>query len=37
MTKTPGGLGAIREIAAWLLGPTLTDHLSTPTDSTPTK
>lgn len=25
VTKTPGGFGAIREIAAWLLGPTLTD------------
>ncbi|WLQ41105.1 acylneuraminate cytidylyltransferase [Streptomyces laculatispora] len=37
VTTTPGGSGAIREIAAWLLGPTLTDHLSTPTDSTPTK
>lgn len=37
VTTTPGGFGAIREIAAWLLGPTLTDHLSTPTDSTPTK
>ncbi|MEV0782971.1 acylneuraminate cytidylyltransferase [Streptomyces sp. NPDC050423] len=34
VTVTPGGFGAIREIAAWLLGPTLTDHLSTPT---PTK
>ncbi|THA75016.1 acylneuraminate cytidylyltransferase [Streptomyces sp. A0642] len=25
VTTTPGGFGAIREIAAWLLGPTLTD------------
>ncbi|NED79289.1 acylneuraminate cytidylyltransferase [Streptomyces sp. SID11233] len=33
VTTTPGGSGAIREIAAWLLGPTLT---TTPT-STPTK
>lgn len=24
VTRTPGGFGAIREIAAWLLGPTLT-------------
>ncbi|MFD7431105.1 cytidylyltransferase domain-containing protein [Streptomyces sp. NPDC059818] len=37
VTVTPGGFGAIREIAAWLLGPTLTDHLSTPTGSTPTE
>lgn len=29
VTVTPGGFGAIREIAAWLLGPTLTT--STPT------
>ncbi|MFF3173069.1 cytidylyltransferase domain-containing protein [Streptomyces sp. NPDC057900] len=35
VTTTPGGSGAIREIAAWLLGPTLTT--STPTASTPTK
>lgn len=34
VTTTPGGFGAIREIAAWLLGPTLTDHLPAPT---PTK
>lgn len=34
VTTTPGGFGAIREIAAWLLGPTLTSHLPTPTDST---
>ncbi|MFB6779795.1 cytidylyltransferase domain-containing protein [Streptomyces sp. NPDC056352] len=34
VTTTPGGFGAIREIAAWLLGPTLTGHLSTPTNST---
>lgn len=32
VTTTPGGFGAIREIAAWLLGPTLT---TTPTDNTP--
>ncbi|MFD7862615.1 cytidylyltransferase domain-containing protein [Streptomyces sp. NPDC059783] len=25
VTTTPGGFGAVREIAAWLLGPTLTD------------
>lgn len=31
VTTTPGGFGAIREIAAWLLGPTLT----TPTLNTP--
>ncbi|MFE9814862.1 cytidylyltransferase domain-containing protein [Streptomyces sp. NPDC005773] len=31
VTKTPGGFGAIREIAAWLLGPTLT----APSASTP--
>lgn len=31
VTITPGGFGAIREIAAWLLGPTLT----TPTLNTP--
>lgn len=31
VTKTPGGFGAIREIAAWLLGPTLTaPSVSTP-------
>ncbi|WNI29683.1 acylneuraminate cytidylyltransferase [Streptomyces sp. ITFR-6] len=35
VTTAPGGSGAIREIAAWLLGPTLTT--STPTTSTPTK
>ncbi|MFI1472279.1 cytidylyltransferase domain-containing protein [Streptomyces wuyuanensis] len=34
VTTTPGGAGAIREIAAWLLGPTLTTP-STP--STPTQ
>ncbi|MFE7711096.1 cytidylyltransferase domain-containing protein [Streptomyces sp. NPDC057486] len=34
VTTTPGGFGAIREIAAWLLGPTLTGHLSTPTNPT---
>ncbi|MFI6058381.1 cytidylyltransferase domain-containing protein [Streptomyces sp. NPDC051286] len=34
VTTTPGGFGAIREIAAWLLGPTLTSHLSTPTNPT---
>ncbi|MEV0573890.1 acylneuraminate cytidylyltransferase [Streptomyces sp. RTGN2] len=33
VTKTPGGFGAVREIAAWLLGPTLT----TPTLTTPAK
>ncbi|MFG3306484.1 cytidylyltransferase domain-containing protein [Streptomyces wuyuanensis] len=33
VTTTPGGAGAIREIAAWLLGSTL----STPTPSTPTQ
>ncbi|MEU2667410.1 acylneuraminate cytidylyltransferase [Streptomyces sp. NPDC007164] len=31
VTTTPGGFGAIREIAAWLLGPTLT----TPTAQSP--
>lgn len=31
VTTNPGGSGAIREIAAWLLGPTLTDA-SAPTD-----
>lgn len=31
VTTTPGGFGAIREIAAWLLGPTLTT--TTPTRS----
>ncbi|WP_326671984.1 acylneuraminate cytidylyltransferase [Streptomyces sp. NBC_01257] len=31
VTKTPGGFGAVREIAAWLLGPTLiTSTLTTP-------
>ncbi|MFF3288071.1 cytidylyltransferase domain-containing protein [Streptomyces sp. NPDC003023] len=30
VTATPGGEGAIREIAAWLLGPTLTPLESTP-------
>lgn len=34
VTTTPGGFGAIREIAAWLLGPTLTNHQSTPTNNT---
>ncbi|QNE75419.1 HAD hydrolase family protein [Streptomyces finlayi] len=34
VTTSPGGFGAIREIAAWLLGPTLT---STSPVSTPTK
>ncbi|WP_069171044.1 acylneuraminate cytidylyltransferase [Streptomyces griseus] len=34
VTTTPGGFGAIREIAAWLLGPTLTTE--TPV-TTPTK
>ncbi|MER5893611.1 acylneuraminate cytidylyltransferase [Streptomyces sp. NPDC001876] len=36
VTTTPGGFGAIREIAAWLLGPTLTTS-SAPADTTPTK
>ncbi|MFD3657482.1 cytidylyltransferase domain-containing protein [Streptomyces sp. NPDC058620] len=36
VTTTPGGYGAIREIAAWLLGPTLTTPSTTPV-STPTK
>ncbi|CAM5679954.1 acylneuraminate cytidylyltransferase [Streptomyces californicus] len=31
VTTTPGGYGAIREIAAWLLGPTLTIPSTTPT------
>lgn len=35
VTTNPGGSGAIREIAAWLLGPTLT--LSTETTHTPTR
>lgn len=35
VTTSPGGSGAIREIAAWLLGPTLT--LSTETPGTPTE
>ncbi|MGW3933103.1 HAD hydrolase family protein [Streptomyces microflavus] len=35
VTTTPGGYGAIREIAAWLLGPTLTTSPSVPT--VPTK
>ncbi|MGW3691833.1 cytidylyltransferase domain-containing protein [Streptomyces sp. NPDC005125] len=34
VTTTPGGFGAIREIAAWLLGPSLTNHQSTPTNNT---
>ncbi|MFE7787644.1 cytidylyltransferase domain-containing protein [Streptomyces sp. NPDC057460] len=34
VTTTPGGFGAIREIAAWLLGPSLTNHRSTPTNNT---
>ncbi|WP_406093364.1 cytidylyltransferase domain-containing protein [Streptomyces sp. NBC_01013] len=29
VTNTPGGFGAVREIAAWLLGPTLTDPTPT--------
>ncbi|MFC9247255.1 cytidylyltransferase domain-containing protein [Streptomyces sp. NPDC057136] len=38
VTTTPGGFGAIREIAAWLLGPTLTTTpVSTTPVSTPTK
>ncbi|MEU2154904.1 acylneuraminate cytidylyltransferase [Streptomyces sp. NPDC019396] len=35
VTTTPGGAGAIREIAAWLLGPGLTDTSSPDTPSTP--
>ncbi|MFC8231223.1 cytidylyltransferase domain-containing protein [Streptomyces sp. NPDC057287] len=35
VTTNPGGSGAIREIAAWLLGPALT--LSTETPDTPTR
>ncbi|MFI2778315.1 cytidylyltransferase domain-containing protein [Streptomyces sp. ALB3] len=35
VTTRPGGSGAIREIAAWLLGPTLA--LSTETPDTPTR
>ncbi|MYY04105.1 MULTISPECIES: acylneuraminate cytidylyltransferase [unclassified Streptomyces] len=31
VTTTPGGFGAVREIAAWLLGPTLT-NASAPTE-----
>lgn len=31
VTTTPGGYGAIREIAAWLLGPTLTTTTTNPT------
>ncbi|MEU5719169.1 acylneuraminate cytidylyltransferase [Streptomyces sp. NPDC020403] len=31
VTTTPGGFGAIREIAAWLLGPTLTTETPAPT------
>ncbi|MFF9070756.1 cytidylyltransferase domain-containing protein [Streptomyces sp. NPDC014735] len=30
VTTTPGGSGAIREIAAWLLGPTLTNPTESP-------
>ncbi|MFI6863163.1 cytidylyltransferase domain-containing protein [Streptomyces sp. NPDC050421] len=30
VTTTPGGFGAIREIAAWLLGPTLTSNTPLP-------
>ncbi|MEU8673802.1 N-acylneuraminate cytidylyltransferase [Streptomyces sp. NPDC048560] len=37
VTTNPGGFGAIREIAAWLLGPTLTTPVSTTPVSTPTK
>ncbi|MFJ6145633.1 cytidylyltransferase domain-containing protein [Streptomyces anulatus] len=36
VTTTPGGYGAIREIAAWLLGPTLTTT-DTPDLTVPTK
>jgi YrbI family 3-deoxy-D-manno-octulosonate 8-phosphate phosphatase len=36
VTTTPGGFGAIREIAAWLLGPTLTTETPN-TPNTPTK
>ncbi|MFE4694429.1 cytidylyltransferase domain-containing protein [Streptomyces sp. NPDC056749] len=35
VTTNPGGSGAIREIAAWLLGPTLTPSTEVP--ATPTK
>ncbi|MET7958709.1 HAD hydrolase family protein, partial [Streptomyces sp. NPDC005317] len=35
VTTNPGGSGAIREIAAWLLGPTLTVPTDVP--ATPTK
>lgn len=34
VTTNPGGFGAIREIAAWLLGPTLTTPVSTSPVST---
>ncbi|MFJ7325557.1 cytidylyltransferase domain-containing protein [Streptomyces cyaneofuscatus] len=42
VTTTPGGYGAIREIAAWLLGPTLTTDptltkTTTPAPTVPTK
>ncbi|MCX4818912.1 acylneuraminate cytidylyltransferase [Streptomyces sp. NBC_01142] len=35
VTATPGGEGAIREIAAWLLGPTLNTPLETTPETTP--
>ncbi|MFE7465132.1 cytidylyltransferase domain-containing protein [Streptomyces sp. NPDC057499] len=35
VTTTPGGFGAIREIAAWLLGPTLTTTTTTPSSQSP--
>ncbi|WP_411081987.1 cytidylyltransferase domain-containing protein [Streptomyces sp. cmx-18-6] len=38
VTTTPGGYGAIREIAAWLLGPTLTTTTTpSPAPTAPTK
>jgi len=35
VTTTPGGAGAIREIAAWLLGPALDIHTDRDTDRDP--
>ncbi len=37
VTTTPGGSGAIREIAAWLLGPTLTGSVPAPVPAVPTQ
>ncbi|NEC08944.1 acylneuraminate cytidylyltransferase [Streptomyces sp. SID7909] len=37
VTTTPGGSGAIREIAAWLLGPTLTTAPTSAPTSAPTE